>query len=220
CKYENFPKRSETVDYTIEEIKNWLREDNNMIALHTSAKYGYEFVFNEIYKQLGLKVYVPDDRWRLYSKLSNAVPGVTNDQTRIHICRNSNENKLHTKCIKNCENKNFLYIHFSAMKWSNYEIDSKCINKVNANKLDVCFATHCSKSEVLYFINYFSPKKVVGFPIKYDDSSVLRESCNISVESNRETRKRECSFDRKSKSPKCVKSKKVDKMLLRKIFDD
>lgn len=123
--------------------------------------------------------------------------------------------------MKYCEKKNFLFIHLSAMKWNNYEIDSKCINKVNNNRLDVCFATHCSKGEVLYFINYFSSKKVVGFPIKFDNSRVIREYVDNPAKSFRETRKRERSFDEKVRNPsKSVKCKKVDKTLLSKIFDD
>lgn len=66
-KYDYFPKRSESVAKMLYEMKKWLNSDEtNAIALHTSAKYGYEFVFNEIYKNLEVKVSVGADRWRFY----------------------------------------------------------------------------------------------------------------------------------------------------------
>lgn len=66
-KYDYFPKRSESVAKMLYEMKKWLNSDEtNAIALHTSAKYGYEFVFNEIYKNLDVKVSVGAERWRFY----------------------------------------------------------------------------------------------------------------------------------------------------------
>lgn len=63
--YENFPKRSQSIEAIMKEIKTSLSMGRG-VALHTSAKYGYEYVFNEIYKRLGKKVYVNEDRWRFY----------------------------------------------------------------------------------------------------------------------------------------------------------
>ncbi|XP_050676848.1 protein artemis-like [Leptidea sinapis] len=63
-KYENFPKRSYSIEKMIAEIAKWLSRGG--VALHTSAKYGYEFVFNEIYRSLAMKVYVNEERWRFY----------------------------------------------------------------------------------------------------------------------------------------------------------
>ena len=65
-KYENFPKRSASVDQMIVLLIDWLSTDGNTVALTTSARYGYEHVFNEIYKQLGIKVYVNDEKWTVY----------------------------------------------------------------------------------------------------------------------------------------------------------
>lgn len=70
--YENFPKRSQSIDAMLKEIEKCLLTGRG-VALHTSAKYGYEYVFNEIYKKLGRKVYVNDDRWQFYRYLYNFV---------------------------------------------------------------------------------------------------------------------------------------------------
>ncbi|XP_045456216.1 protein artemis-like [Melitaea cinxia] len=94
-KYDYFPKRSESVAKMLYEMKKWLNSDEtNAIALHTSAKYGYEFVFNEIYKNLDVKVSVGAERWRFYSTIPHLVPGVTNEETKIHLCRKYLTNQI------------------------------------------------------------------------------------------------------------------------------
>lgn len=115
--------------------------------------------------------------------------------------------------MRPCDDRTYLYIHFSALKWWNYEIDSKCISNVSPNRLDVCFATHCSRNEVLYFIKYFPSKKIVGFPNKILDESVIRRPVEKSTKIAK--KKRKWSPDEKE-----LNSKKVNKTLLSKIFDD
>ncbi|XP_050360239.1 protein artemis-like [Nymphalis io] len=181
-KYEHFPKRSESVEKMIFEIRRWLNSnENNAIAIHTSAKYGYEYVFNEIYKQLHMKVFVSSEKWRFYSSIPKLVPGVTNNEesTRIHLCRNRSVDSSHTSCVQKCHN-NYLFIHLSAMKWQNYE-DGKCsVSRVTRERLDVCFATHCSKKEIEYFVDYFAPNKIIGFPREYTGRRKRNELCDNS----------------------------------------
>ncbi|CAG9577573.1 unnamed protein product [Danaus chrysippus] len=92
--YDNFPKRSESIEKMCSEITKWLSYEQNAVALQTSAKYGYEFAFNEIYRRLGFKVHVPSERWSLYSTIQHLVPGVTNELTRIHLC-NKKDNHMY-----------------------------------------------------------------------------------------------------------------------------
>ncbi|XP_041983449.1 protein artemis-like [Aricia agestis] len=161
--YENFPKRSESVEKLIYEIRKWLSDKNNAVALHTSAKYGYEYVFNEIHKVLGMKVYV-GDRWQLYSKIPHLVSGVTNNEniTRIHLCTKRYPT-AHNSCINRAYQR-FLYVNLSAMKWVNYKSDFTSVSWLAKDRLDVCFATHCSKNELISFTNHLMPNKIIGFP--------------------------------------------------------
>jgi DNA cross-link repair 1C protein len=70
--YEHFPKRSDSVEHAIAEIKTWLDcGADNLVALHPSARFGYEYVFNEIYKTLGMKVYIGELDWHLYRYVLN-----------------------------------------------------------------------------------------------------------------------------------------------------
>ncbi|XP_022126468.2 protein artemis [Pieris rapae] len=163
--YENFPKRSQSIDAMIKEIERCLSTGSG-VALHTSAKYGYEYVFNKIYEKLGRKVYVNEDLWRFYRKISHLVPGVTNNNNEaiIHLCTKRNE-KNHSTCIPR-NYPQFVYIHLSAMKWINSNT-FKPIQRMSPTRVDVCFATHCSRSEILGFVNYFKPDRVIGFPNPY-----------------------------------------------------
>ncbi|CAK1553267.1 unnamed protein product [Leptosia nina] len=164
--YERFPKRSESIELMIKEVDANLSMGRG-VALHTSAKYGYEFVFNEIYKRLGLKVYVNEERWRFYRTIQHLVPSVTNNQreTKIHLCTKRNE-KNHSTCIPNTY-PHFLYVHLSAMKWTYYNV--KPVDRVSPTRLDVCFATHCSRWELLSFVDYFKPDRVLGFPNAFEN---------------------------------------------------
>ncbi|XP_053622589.1 protein artemis-like isoform X2 [Plodia interpunctella] len=165
----DLPKRSDSINYLLREVNSWLNKgDEYKVALDTPAKYGYECVFNEIYDKLGRKVYVTDAKWRLYSKMFAYIPGVTNDKnlTDIHNC--SFYSKNHSKCeIPNVNKYKFLHIRLSAMKWVDYNIEFIPIDKQTENNLSVCFSTHCSRSELVYFVNHFSPKNVVGFPNEF-----------------------------------------------------
>ncbi|XP_045783073.1 protein artemis-like [Maniola jurtina] len=202
--YENFPKRSESVDKLIFNVKKWLNCDiNNAVAIYTPAKYGYEFVFNEIYEQMGVKVYVGAYKWKLYSTIQNLVPGVTNNEneTKIHLCRYKSENNPHKECIGD-NNRKFLYVYLSAMKWRNILNDFSSVELVTPTRLDVCFATHCSRKEIYYFVNYLSPDKIIGFPNKFVELGNKRTS--------------ELEFDRGIKKTRV--DKKVDDKLLRLMF--
>ncbi|XP_032528426.2 protein artemis-like [Danaus plexippus] len=161
--YDNFPKRSESIEKMCSEIKKWLSYEQNAVALHTSAKYGYEFAFNEIYRRLGLKVHVPTERWNLYSSIQHLVPGVTNESTKIHLCKKKQQ---HDVCVMESYG-NYLHVRLSAMKWTKYRHNDPPVKYTSKDHLDVCFATHCSRSELLFFIRYMSPTKVIGFPNPY-----------------------------------------------------
>lgn len=65
-KYQNLPRRSTVIDQLMDIIKAWLTDDRNGVAISTSAKYGYEFVFNQIFEQLNYQVYVDEDRYDFY----------------------------------------------------------------------------------------------------------------------------------------------------------
>ncbi|XP_048002832.1 protein artemis-like isoform X2 [Leguminivora glycinivorella] len=68
-RYTTFPKRSVSVDAALREMESWLKR-NGRVAIKTSAKFGYEFVFNEVFKKLGVKVFVEEVRWKELYRMS------------------------------------------------------------------------------------------------------------------------------------------------------
>ncbi|XP_028168135.1 protein artemis-like [Ostrinia furnacalis] len=190
--YENFPKRSETVENAVAEIKAWLDGDEeNAVALHPSARFGYEYLFNEIYSRLGVKVYVAERDWAIYSDFPEAIPSVTNKyDTRIHKCSNRSEKYPHRNCVHDIITTKYLFVHLSAMKWDNINIEQRSNSRLSDKRLDVCFSTHCSRSEIINFVTYFSPSSVVGFPNKYEVDKI--EDNNVRVVFKASKRKISC----------------------------
>lgn len=168
--YLNFPKRSDCANQVVDIIEKWLKEDdNNAVALNSAAKFGYEFLYNYIYERLKLKVFVNDCRFVFYRNQPGIINSVTNneEETKIHVCDNCKELSHHDNCVKTNENKNYLSIRLTAMKWTEYDLEMSPIDRVSKNKIYACFPTHCSRSELINFVSYFSPKKVFGFPNEY-----------------------------------------------------
>ncbi|CAG4999918.1 unnamed protein product [Parnassius apollo] len=176
--FEDFPKRSETVDTVIFEINRWLKTSAKYaVAIYMPANFTYEFIFNQIQKRLNTKVYVNDKKWRLYSTIPELVPGITNDdsETRIHLCASRSERNSHPSCVRQDYEK-YLFVYLTAMKWDNYNVDSTPVNRVTPTRIDACFATHCSRREVVSFVSYFKPVKVEGFPNGYVAATPIKKS--------------------------------------------
>ncbi|XP_004922235.1 protein artemis isoform X1 [Bombyx mori] len=164
--FDNFPRRKDSIRMLVNHIKQWVDgEPTNRIALHTSARYGYEFVFNEIYNILNMKTYVSDDKWALYSKLPS-VKGITNhsEDTMIHLCEKRKWREFdHSKCLpEHRANQKYLNVIFSAMRHRSMDNENSPLDSRDG-VIYVCFATHCSREELNFFVSYFTPDKVVGF---------------------------------------------------------
>lgn len=66
-KYRTFPKRCACLQELTDIIKDWLSKDvENAVAINTPAKFGYEFVFNEISAILNCKIYVDNEKYKYY----------------------------------------------------------------------------------------------------------------------------------------------------------
>lgn len=81
----------------------------------------------------------------------------------------------------------------------------------NHYRIDVCFATHCSRSELEYFVNYLSPKRVVGFPHQYIGRQETRD--------NRVAEEGELATSVRNKSTQNT-HKFIDRKLLKELLSD
>ncbi|KOB51907.1 putative Artemis protein [Operophtera brumata] len=181
--YETFPKRSETMDSVVREIEKWLASgDTYRVALVPSARYGYEYVFNEIYKRMDMKVYV-EINWEKH-------------------CGSCYTDRAHK----------YLYINFSAMMWRRFKPeDQSVVPSSEDGKMFVCFATHCSRTELIHFIEYLAPKKVVGFsePYSYTPSKEPSTLTPLKIRTPK----------RSAKKLEGDKPKKVPKHVLKQLFE-
>lgn len=92
-----------------------------------------------------------------------------------------NENKEHDNCkLMKYKKLNFLFIRLSAMLWEYFDSEESPINRVSDKRVNACFSTHCSRNELIYFVNYFSPKKICGFPNEYHENKTM----NVDLETN------------------------------------
>lgn len=99
----------------------------------------------------------------------------------------------------------------SAYKWSRDHEESRYVVETRDNDHSICFSTHCSRSELIYFVNYFTPNRVIGFKNPYYGNDDVEHEDNKHIEISQP-------------SPKKMKvdvklNRKVDKELLQKCFD-
>lgn len=98
--FPKLPNREESVITLIQFLKNFLelnKKSNflNLVYLKTSARIGYEFVFQEIYRCTGFKIHVNNLLYRLYEKIPTIRNILTLDpyQTPIHNCIYDNQKR-------------------------------------------------------------------------------------------------------------------------------
>lgn len=90
------------------------------------------------------------------------------------------------------------------MKWQYCEGENCSVRNETSQRLDVCFATHCSKNELEYFVDYLKPNKIVGFP---NDFNVYKRRMFVDNEVDNDLVK------------KVKVDKKVDRIMLKLMFE-
>lgn len=144
----------------------------------------------------------------LFSQFPKEMYGITDDaSTRIHL--GTKREHIYSELPE------VLTIYFSAMKWGQSIEDENFIKTIKNNKIEVCFATHCGRDELIYFINYFKSKRIVGFPEPYKmaAASVFENSLDFQI-SERLKRRRS-----NSESENLVLGRKISKSDVSTLFD-
>ncbi|RNA33268.1 artemis [Brachionus plicatilis] len=140
--YPRLPNRDESVQVLLQFLDDFLEKDKkndfeNLVYLKTSARIGYEFVFQEINRYTGFKIHVNNLIFRLYEKIPSIQNLFTVDPyaTPIHCC-------IYDNSRKKCENGNSLFKFESKCDSKKSESSKKtlipCIldeNKMDASKL-------------------------------------------------------------------------------------
>lgn len=156
--YAKFPPRAESLEEICSIIKDWIsRSDKHVVGLDTSAKYGYEYLFIEIYKQFKMPIHVNDEIFEFYSRVPEMDHAVTRskDKTKIHsacgttyktVCPNAIAFKV--KVIK-----------ISAFRWKSENLENG-ISEQTQNTHFVCYSTHASYEEGVELLKFLKPKRV------------------------------------------------------------
>nr|XP_023020759.1 protein artemis [Leptinotarsa decemlineata] len=170
--YMNFPKREESLKELCEVVEEWIKRGNKFfIKLITSAKYGYEYVFNEIFKNFIMPVHVNQDMHSFYSLIPEMDQSVTMDGSLTQIHCNCG---ISFKQMCNLELDNFVkIIKISAWRWKQDDL------KEGSSKFDseihyVCYSTHASYEEGVELIRFLKPKSIEAC-VKHNDPYANKE---------------------------------------------
>lgn len=159
--YPYFPKRDDSLQQLCEIMKEWIQKsENHLICIETPARYGQEYLFNEISKQIKMPIHVKEDAYNFYSCIPEMDGTITNDE---------NKTQLHSACgtsylciCKNYYPKHFIKtIRFSAWIW-NKDYLSKIGNLIeNENgKIRACYSCHASLEEGQELIRFLKPDAI------------------------------------------------------------
>ncbi|RZC42576.1 Lactamase B 2 and/or DRMBL domain containing protein [Asbolus verrucosus] len=157
-KYSKFPPRAESLEEICNIIRDWLnRSDKHVIALSTSAKYGYEYLFMEIFKKVKMPIHVNDEIYQFYSRVPELDEAVTKtaDGTRIHNACGS----TYTVICKNTVAYKIKTIRISAFRWKTDDLQNG-ISDCRQNNHFVCYSTHASYEEGVALLKFLKPKRV------------------------------------------------------------
>lgn len=173
--YKYFPSQSESCSKVIEIVKQHLKGSSSHkgtvlfsnvqydffkcnlfpVVLQTSARYGYERLLIQIYKELKEQIYINEQQvFELYSIISDLTTCVTSDKLKARI-------SLKPSFMANeiSEDSNTLTIQLSAMYWKNWMKGTDFSTKIEGkNLIRVCYATHNSCSELEDFVTFLEPK--------------------------------------------------------------
>lgn len=156
--YPNFPTQDASCEAIVKLIEEWTSKGSHKkILLHTSARYGYEWMFIQLYKSLKMKIHVTEANYESYRYIP--------EMDDVIAC-NGIETKIHACNIKDCSCNVFSgkddvrIIRVSAMVWQGWKIGDECVIKDSEQNFRVCYSNHASLSEIRELLLFFKPKQV------------------------------------------------------------
>ncbi|XP_066247956.1 protein artemis [Euwallacea similis] len=157
--YSSFPKREISLTEVCNVILRWTSQDpQNSIKLDLSAKYGYEYVFAEIYKVCKMPVHVDEERFKIYSAIPELDRCVTTNglSTQIHSCYYPSRDICYS-----CDVHKVRIVKLSALRWKNRDFNSSSVSELGEDgTLFICYSTHASYEEGLALLDFLKPNDV------------------------------------------------------------
>lgn len=155
--YLKFPPRRESLEQICSAIKEWIEQDpKHLVNITPTAKYGSEFLFMEIAKEMQMPIHVNEDCYNVYKcipEMDNAVT-LNPAETRIHSNCGIKYKQI---CLTSTE---FLReIVPSALWWRGKNLES-FVEEEHENKIRICYSSHASFEEVKDFLLLLKPAEV------------------------------------------------------------
>lgn len=153
-----FPTRDESLSELCRVISSWLSQDpENCVKLDVRAKYGYEYVFREIYNTFKMPVHIDEEKFKFYSVIPEMDKCVTTSaaKTQIHNCYFEQFDVCY-----GCNLQKVRFIKLSAFRWANVDFKNG-ITEVDENGVFyICYSTHASYEEGLALLELLKPNEV------------------------------------------------------------
>ncbi|XP_078493558.1 protein artemis isoform X2 [Ciona intestinalis] len=160
------PPRELCVKNLLKIVQQWIVKGNQyVVRLNMSAKYGYEYLIEELHKSFGEKIYC--SRAKNYDCLPNIASILTTDPTCSHIfvCYKTEILGSQWKASKMdvadmFKNFQWLTINLSTMYFTNCEEAHVVEVQTNKQCYRLCFSFHSSLSEICSFLRQIKPTHI------------------------------------------------------------
>lgn len=159
-RYTKFPCRDDSIGEICKLIKDWIeRGKQYQIVLATSAKYGYECVFTDIYKQVNIPIHVNQSQFDVYKYFPCMDKAITLEASNSQIHCHCNSWK--STCV-NAGSQFVRQIKICAWSFSNWQNKRTISDRdtLHNKQYKVCYSTHSSYEEINNFLDALKPKEV------------------------------------------------------------
>lgn len=161
----DFPTQFESNKVICDLIDEWTQKGAEYVAvIRTPARYGYEFLFQEIYRRTKLKIHINEsemDQYRFFPDLDNCFTSDPKTSCRIHASYSYHDSQSKIlNCQPDKDPKFIRMIKPSAWIWTNEYESNKAVYKYNYGWYRVCYSNHSSFNEIRDLILYLKPKSV------------------------------------------------------------
>ncbi|QQP41581.1 Uncharacterized protein FKW44_016000 [Caligus rogercresseyi] len=151
--YKTFPSREESIEEIWKLVNGWIRKMG-----FTATQYGSERILREIFERSGChwRIHVSQRKFQDYLCSDELGDCTTTDPSAgewIHACSWQDEEVIKASRVKP-----------SALYFRNTEGDEESMSFVKQTRKQtfrVCYSSHSSMDELLEFVQYFRPKKII-----------------------------------------------------------
>lgn len=161
------PNRLDSSQALVNLVEPFVTEGRCPILLETSTQFGYEHLFQVLWKTFGMKVHVADGKLNRYRGLPNIQEALTTNpkSTRFHASARWYD------C--GCSLEDCVVIRPSAMWFVNHVSVTNLVERTGPRTYRLCYSMHSSLTEVRELLERLQPNRV--YPnVKLEGCDVVR----------------------------------------------